>query len=232
LKLKKQEIDQLYHLLRQASNISEDYRINTKACLTPQEQINVIYGLCRHLLAGGDYSALVQYSQFYGLSYLLEPTFQAIKSIGWQPKRIVDFGAGLGWLGRGLAAKFGLLPTLFVDKRPWSLINLVADLETQEGIDAVLNELSDGDLIVSCDLLHCLEDPQQEMADFSGWPMAMLEYYPTNQEFKKSYSLQIHRYGACSLTYPELKDVFPDRVSRTIPIDPYILMLVDPVTSP
>lgn len=227
--MEKQEIDQLYHLLRRVSNIFEDKKLSTKTCLTPQEQINVVYGLCRHLLAGGDYSALVQYSQYYGESYLLSPTFQAIKATGWQPKRIVEFGAGLGWLARGLSAKFGMLPTLFVDKRPWPLINLVADLETQEGVDKVLNELEDGDLIVSCDLLHCLEDPQQAMADFAEWPMAMLEYCPSSEELKGSYSTQIRRYGACPLTfYPELKDIFPNRVNRTISIDPYVLILVDP----
>lgn len=229
--MKQQEMDQLYHLLRQVSNISEDQKINTKTCLTPQEQINVIYGLCRHLLAGGDYIGLVQFSQFYGLSYLLEPTFQLIKNIGWQPKRIVDFGAGLGWLGRGLAAKFGMLPTLLIDKRPWSLIDLVADLETEEGRLEVLHQLREGDLIVACDLLHCLEDPQEVMADFSAWPTAILEYHPASGEFKKSYSSQIHRYGACPLTsIMELKDVFPDKFSHTTLINPYVLMLLDPAT--
>lgn len=229
--MKRQDIEQLYHLLRLVSNISEDHKMNTKTCLTPQEQVDVIYGLCRHLLAGGDYSALVKYSQYYGESYLLDPTFQAIKATGWRPKRIVDFGAGLGWLGRGLAAKFGMLPALSVDKRPWSLISLVADLETREGIDTILDELKDGDLIVSCDLLHCLEDPQQAMADFSEWPMAMLEYYSPDEESRESYLTQIHRYGACPLfSIPGFEEVFPNRVSRTIHIDPYILILVDPAT--
>lgn len=231
--MKKPEIDQLYHLLRQASNISEERKINTKTCLTPQEQINVIYGLCRHLLAGGDYSALVQYSQYYGLSYLLDPVFDELKRGNYQPKRIVEFGAGLGWLGRGLSAKFGMLPTLFVDKRPWPLINLVADLETGEGRDIVLDALQEDDLIIACDFLHCLDNPREVMADFSTWPAVILEYYSANVEFTKSYSFQIHRYGACPLTsIAEFKDIFPDRVSRTIPIDPYILILVDPAIKP
>jgi len=227
--MEKHETDQLYHLLRQASNISEEQKISIKTFLTPQEQINVIYGLCRHLLAGGDYSALVQYSQYYGLNYLLDPTFNELKRRNYQPKRIVEFGAGLGWLGRGLAAKFGMLPRLLVDKRPWMLIDLIADLETEKGRDVVLDALQEGDLIIACDFLHCLDDPQEVMADFSMWPTVILEYYSANVEFTKSYSFQIHRYGACPLTsIAEFKDIFPDRVSRTIPIDPYILMLVEP----
>jgi len=230
--MEKQEIDQLYHLLRQASNISEDHKINTKTCLTPQEQVDVFYGLCRHLLAGGDYSALVKFSQFYGSSYLVEPTFNAIKTVGWQPKRIVEFGAGLGWLARGLSARFGMMPYLLVDKRPWPLIDLVADLETKEGRDLILNALREDDLIVACDLIHCLDDPNEIMDDFSSWPTIILEYYPVNEEFKESYSLQIHRYGAYPLTsIRQLEDVFPNRTSCTTDIDPYILMLVDPASN-
>lgn len=233
--MNKQEIDQLYHLLRQASNISEDRKINTKTCLMPQEQINVIYGLCRHLLAGGDYSALVQFSQFYGESYLLGPTFREIKyKFGptWQPRRVVEFGAGLGWLGRGLAAKFGMLPLLLVDKRPWPLINLVADLESQEDKEVVLHEMKEGDLIVACDFLHCLEDPYEVMAGFDKWPIAVLEYRPADVSYLESYSEQISRYGASPVTTAFVESTFPGRKRHLADIDPYALALIDPVTNP
>jgi len=229
--MEKQDIEQLYHLLRLASNISEDHKMNTKTCLTPQEQVDVIYGLCRHLLAGGDYLALVKYSQFYGESYLVEPTFNAIKEYGWQPKRIVELGAGLGWLARGLSAKFGMMPYLLVDKRPWPLIGLVADLETEEGKGLILNALQEDDLIVACDLIHCLDEPNDIMDDFSSWRTVVLEYYPVDLAHRGSYSMQIHRYGAWPiLSLSLLEEVFSGRVVTTTNIAPYVLMLVDPAT--
>jgi hypothetical protein len=227
--LEKKEIDQLYHLLRRASNITDEEWSRLKTTLTPQEQVNIFYGLARHLLAGGDYLALVQYSQFYGECFLVDPVFNAIKKARWEPSRIVEFGAGLGWLSRGLAAKFGLLPTMLVDKRPWPLINVIADLETKKGVSEVSHNMKKGDIIVMCDVLHCLDDPYEVMANFSRWSIAILEYMPSDDNLKESYSTQILRYGASPIGHIEgLDGVFPGRKSTTIDLDPYILLLVEP----
>jgi len=218
--LEKKEIDQLYHLLRRASNITDEEKA-AGSVYSPDEKVSIIYGLCRHLLAGGDYSALIQFSQFYGVSFLLEPVFKAIKKLGWKPSRIVDLGAGLGWLGRGLSAKFGLIPALFVDKRPWPLVDFVADLETDTGIKTVLGELREGDLIVASDLLHCLDKPATVMGSFSAWPMAILEYCPEDDSLRVSYSEQISRFGASPLEgIDSLVNIFKHRKTHTVDLDP------------
>lgn len=227
--MKKQDIEQLYHLLRVVSNASGERKVDQMTGLSPHEQVDVIYGLCRHLLAGGDYSALVRFSQFYGESFLVEPTFNAIKNYGWQPERVVEFGAGLGWLARGLSARLGMTPCLFVDKRPWPLIDLVADLETEEGREEVLAELKEGDLIVACELVHCLDYPKEVMSDFASWPTAIIEYYPDDASWRESYSAQTARYGASHIMSARaLGNVFSGRTTTTINIAPFILMLVDP----
>lgn len=232
--MNKEQVDQLYHLLRVASNITgeatmaiEGKPMSIKTGLTPHEQVSVLYGLCRHLLAGGDYSALVRFSQYYGLSYLLGPTYESIRQKEWEFTRVVELGAGLGWLGRGLASKFGFLPPLFVDKRPWVLIDVVADLETESGREDVLRRLRADDLIIAADFLHCLGNPEEVMKYFSGWPAAILEYSPADIECAESYSIQIGRYGASSIMPETFREMFPGRKVDIVDLDPYILLLVD-----
>lgn len=225
--MNKEQIDELYHLLRVTSNIVQGKPVNLKTGLTPAEEVSVLYGLCRHLLAGGDYNALIKFSAYYGERFLLEPTYRAIQRQNWSPTRVVDFGSGLGWLGRGLAANLGLLPTLFVDKRPWTLVDVVADLETEEGRTRVFSMMKDGDLIVMSDFLHCLDNPKEVMEPFSRWPVAALEYCPTRVDYRDSYSTQVSRYGAKPVSSEALQDIFPSRRIDAEDLDPYILLLVD-----
>lgn len=227
--MEKKEIDQLYHLLRRLSNIEDEKDSRGKATLTNQEQIHTYYGLCRHLLAGGDYQALVQYSQMYGEMFLIEPAYKAIRRANWKPTRIVELGAGLGWLSRGLSAKFGLMPYLLVDKRPWPLTSIVADIETQKGVSEVLRNLKGGDIIVVCDVLHCLDDPYEVMANFSGWPTLVLEYMPEDDNFRESYSTQIMRYGANPLLrIDDFDRIFPCRAHTISDANPYVMLLIEP----
>ena len=93
--MKKEDLDQLYHLLRVVSNDAANHK--------DVELSSVVFGMCKHLLCGGDYLSLIQYCAYYGENFLLEPTFKAIVATKWVPLRIVEFGAGLGWLGRGLS---------------------------------------------------------------------------------------------------------------------------------
>lgn len=218
--MNKPQIDELYHLLRVASNES-------KSDIRYFSTQHLIYGLARHLLAGGDYLSLIQYSSWYGQEFLVGPTCEAIKGTGWKTGRIVEFGAGLSWLGRALASKLGFLPTLFIDKRQWVLIDIVADLETEQGLNKVLSATKEGDLIVAADLLHCLDDPKSIMSHFSTWPMAILEYCPRKKECADSYSTQIKRYGATPIEPGNFAGMFSGRKVDIVDMDPYILLLVE-----
>lgn len=218
----KDQIDELYHLLRVASNLE-----SSGTGLTAREEINIMRGLTRHLFAGGDYLALIQFSAYYGTRFLLKPACEAIVKAGWNPRRVVELGAGLGWLGRGVSASLELVPCLFIDKRQWTLIDIIADLETDQGIEEVLTVMKDGDLIVAADLLHCLVDPKGIMSQFSKWPMAVLEYCPTSVEYASSYSMQIKRYGATPIEPDDFAGVFPGRRVDIVDLNPYILLLVE-----
>lgn len=210
----KEQVDELYHLLRVASN-------------TKGEEAAALYGLARHLLAGGDYLALIQYSAHYGRRFLVEPVIQHIKDTSWQFSRIVEFGAGLGWFGRGLVSGFNYCPCMFVDKRPWTMIDVVADLETEVGKKTVLSRMLPDDVIVMADVLHCLDDPKGIMSCFSQWPLAALEYCSATRHYLESYSIQISRYGAQPVGVEQYKDMFPNRKVDVVDLDPYILLLVD-----
>jgi len=221
--MKKVDIDQLYHLLRVASN---EPRGNTDMFAFQ----DLIFGLSRHLLHGGDYHALIQYLYHYGEKYLLNPTVDAIKETGWEFNRVVELGAGLGWLGRGLSSRFrvkgDMLPAVFIDKRQWAMIDIVADMETEPGRKKVLSALKDGDLLVMSELLHCLDNPKEAMAPFTGWPIAILEYCPSDLSYRESYTCQILRYGAKFINPGDYEDIFPGRTIDIVNLDPYLLILV------
>ncbi len=223
--MNKEQVDELYHLLRVVSNMKGTGAAGMGWFV--QEEIDTIFGITRHLLAGGDYLALVKFSAYYGRRFLLQRVCDKLTETGWNPSRIVELGAGLGWFGRGVAAHFETVPCLFVDKRPWTLVNVVASLETEEGLNKVLSVMKDGDLIVAADLLHCLDDPKDIVLHFSKWPMAILEYCPTDIEYAASYSTQIRRYGATPIEPDDFAGVFPGRRVDIVDLDPYILLLVE-----
>lgn len=224
--MEKQEIDQLYHLLRVACN---DLALDTDES---EEQRTALLGIIRHLLQGSDYLGLVQYCAYYGEQFLVRPTYEAMVHKGWKPTRIVDLGAGLGWLSRGLSLLYGasVTSTLTVDKRPWGAIDLLANLETPSGIQQVLSVLRDKDVIVMSDLLHCLDNAEEILYTFSRWPMAILEYCPATLEHAYSYCFQLERYGASFLPQPNLIQMLHEvgRPVETVNLEPYILTLIDP----
>ncbi len=225
--MNKQQIDEYYHLLRVVSNGDMSTEEFTQTGRTQREVNNIFHGLSRHLLAGGDYDALIRFSAYYGSRFLLKPACEAILKTDWTPLRIVELGAGFGWFGRGVSARFEVIPCLFVDKRTWVLIDVIADLETDQGLEEILTVMKDGDLIVMADLLHCLDNPKEVMSQFSKWPMAILEYCPTDIEYANSYSAQIKRYGATPIEPDDFAGVFPGREVDVVDLDPYILLLVE-----
>lgn len=219
--MNKEQMDELYYLMREVSN--EANRQQTT------ELSDAVYGLAGHLLAGGDYLRLIQYSRYYGEKYLLQPTYEAILEKGWVPGRFVEFGAGLGWLCRGLAVMFKVKDALTVDKRPWTSIDVLADLELGSGMWKVDTYLKDGDVIVMSDLLHCVDNPRGIMSAFPVYPMAILEYMPTNKVWASNYREQIARYGGSPIDPGELTGMLAGlhRHTDTKYLDPYILILID-----
>lgn len=223
--MEKYELDLLYHHLRVASNDADHQ--DTGAGLTPAEVGDRIFGLCRHLLAGGDYDALVRFNEYYGTKFLLPQVVTAIQNSGWKFDRVVELGAGLGWLGRGLAAETGFKPALFIDKRPWVLIDIVTDLESAAGLDRVLGRLKPRDLIIMADLLHCLEEPRRLIDQLAGWKLVILEYCPSSPRLRQSFTCQIARYGAKALSADDL-DYITSKGGRLVGgLEPYVLFLVE-----
>lgn len=220
--MEKHELDTLYHLLRKVSNEGNQQ--------TSTEITDAVFGLAGHLLAGRDYLRLIQYSRYYGEKFLLGSTYSAIENHRWFPKRLVDFGAGLGWLSRGLAVKFkGIPEVVTVDKRPWGGTDVLADLEELKGIELVYSQMKNDDIIVMSDFLHCITNPKEILTRFSAWPMVILEYSPIDEDWAKSYGEQVGRYGGNCIT-PEALTKILEGISRGVDIqdlDPYILILVD-----
>jgi len=214
--MEKEQYDELYHLLRVASNTCDD------------EELAAIGGLVDHLFAGGNYLSLVRYSALYGEKFLVGLAFDIMKCAHFEPERIVEFGAGLGWLSRGLAVEYGISDTLTVDKRPWGTTDLVADLETEEGRDTVYGKLKLCDVIVMSDFLHCVDNPKEILDTFRGWPLIILEYMPVNVKYLHSYSKQIERYGASPVTRKSLEDMLPGKPTYSFQLDPYIFVICKP----
>ena len=214
--MNQKETDQLYHLLR-------------RCYLSDAKDRQAIVGLARHLLCGGDYLALIQYSQMYGERYLLGPVSTALKNSGIEFRRIIEFGAGLGWLSRGLSITFAKdgVPKecVTIDKRPWGAISLKADLEKPSDLVAVKTMLREWDLIIMADFLHCVDNPTEFIADLGEWPIMMLEYMPSNPEHLVSYHEQLGRFGATSFSPDDIEDLFEDRLTDVLAIEPYALVI-------
>ena len=216
--MKKEQYDELYHLLRVASNSTPS------GAFYNQE---VVYGLAKHLLAGGDYLSLIKFSSQYGKRFLLRPACDVVMVSDLHPSRIVEFGGGTSWLSRGLGVKLGLVPTLSVDKRPWSMINIVADLETEVGRAKVLSQMKTGDLIVMSELLHCLDDPQVVLDYFCNWPMLIIEYMPSNEQYAESYREQTERFGCNLISQAHLEqDLLYGKEFTIKRVEPHVIVLV------
>ncbi len=214
--MNKPELDIYYHNLREL-------------CVTDDiEQKEAILGITNHLTTtGGDYNGLLKFLAYYGENYLLPHAVAILEESGIPFSRVVDFGSGLGWLGRGIAHAAGDLPTLFVDKRQWVFTDIIADLESKNGRDRVLEEMKEGDLIVMCELLHCLDSPEKVLRPFTEWPMLVIEYHPWNSDFLRSYSKQIAKFDCAPIG--DLKSIFPESMTRSYPLEPYKLMVVEPI---
>ena len=210
------QIDEFYHILRQL-NLEDD--------LVQKEAVS---GIVSHLMdSEGDYVGLLRFLSYYGDKYVLPLAIDFLKDKAskFEFTRVVELGAGFSWLSRGLGNAFNV-PTLTADKRQWVFIDVVADIETQQGVERVISELKDGDLIVMCDLLHCLDDPQKVMGHFSRWPKLVLEYNPRYTHYKESYDAQIKAKG-CKVV-DGITDVFPGTVRHHWITHSHSVWLIEP----
>lgn len=214
--MKKFEVDEFYHSLR-LLNLTEDV-----------QQKEAVLGITSHLTTqGGDYNGLLKYLAWYGEQFLLADVMVLLDYHKTVFSRVVDFGAGLGWLGRGIALSRGGLPTLFVDKRQWVLVDVVADLESTNGRQRVLEALGPGDIIVMSELLHCLDNPMKALRPFEKWPMLVVEYSAWNAAYMESYDKQIAKFGCVPVE--SLGAVFPGRQISSRPVRPYRIALIEPL---
>ncbi len=234
----KDDMDTLYHLLRQISN-SDDEELKMS-----------VNGIVTHLFEGPSYKSLVGYSQFYGRRYLIPKVLHAIKtdpSLGLnQPgrfDRIVDIGCGLGWLGRGLSGHFNA-QVLFIDKRDhislqtmkeWRELHFsfevrYTDLEIEMGLGFLKSCLKDKDLVVMCDFLHCIDDPSSLLKLLAPWPMIILEYCsPKNYPWLCSFQKQLKRYGATAYHMGQLVTIVHNATGiepKYVALDPYLMLVV------
>ena len=208
--------DQLYHSLREVFN-SRD----------PLEKA-AARGITRHLFGhvGGNYRGLLDFSTYYGERFLLVAACNAVAGQKLKFGRIVEFGAGMGWLSKGMGRCFEV-PNLQIDKRDWTPGTMIADLEAEEGIRAVLEVLRPDDLIVMSDFLHCLDSPGKIMTEFSSWDMLTLEYLPRSQTYSSSYVAQLRKFGATPFrSKVQLDEIFLFRRRYFYDLDPYILTVV------
>ena len=212
------DIDNLYHLLREL-NVEGD-----------QREKAAIFGITSHLTGKhGDYSGLLRFLAYYGEEYLVEHAHTAIKSARFDVKRIVELGAGYGWLSRGLnLLMFGAAfkNVLTIDKRQWPMIDIVADIESKNGLHRVLDELHPGDLIVMSEFLHCLDNPKETLLPFRRFPMIIVEYSTTGL-YMESYNAQIAKFGCTSI--PSIENVFPNQRCEQWVVSPYTITAVQPI---
>jgi len=201
--MNKAQLDELYHNLRVMS-FSED--------ITQKE---AVVGIVSHLTTPqGDYGGLLRFLNYYGDKYLLDDAVKLYTTHISSPnsRRIVEFGAGLGWLGRGLSNRLTTKPPLLIDKRQRAGIDIVADIESTNGAARVLDALDDSDVIVMSELLHCLDDARATMRQFMPWPKLIIEYMPKGDSFKSasyqsSYNRQIGALGCKPVS--SIGDIFP-----------------------
>lgn len=213
--LQSSHIDELYHLLRLVSNTGD------------AEFSSIIFGLCRHLLDGGDYTALLEYLDYYGTNALLPTIASTLKRSDFEFDRLVEFGAGNAWMSKGISGHFGLLPVIKIDKRPWPGIDYIADLEDLKDRSKITGIMKPNDLIVMSEFLHCIDNTAEVMTPFKYWNKIIIEYMPTVKRWGWSYDKQIRRYGCEPLSSGYLEMIFGKKqIVNSIDINPYRLILV------
>lgn len=211
--------DQFYHFLRMLCTDGDE------------EDLRIARDLFNHLTTPrGIYDSLLNYMEYYSTQFLLPTIGYYIKEFPWRTTftRVVDLGAGKGWLGRGLSEDLGLrYPPLLVDRRPWEGAT-VLDLEKQEGIQALMKMLvPPQDLIVCSELIHCLDVPSLLLDAIRDYPLVILEYDIAYLDLGASYDRQVSEYGARPIDLVGLAGLLAPREVTNRHLPPYVLLLSD-----
>ena len=107
------------------------------------------------------------------------------------------------------------------------MIDIVADLETEVGRAKVLSQMKTGDLIVMSELLHCLDSPQVVLDYFCDWPMLIIEYMPSNEQYAESYREQTERFGCNVISQAHLEqDLLYGKEFTIKRVEPHVIVLV------
>jgi hypothetical protein len=224
--MEKEQVDQLYHLLRQLSNEAADpsTTVDKLSQLTISEEAAAIKGLINHL-DKSNYPQLLSFSAVYGIKYILPAVAEIIKQNDVQVNRFLDVGCGNGWLGINLSLRFNKSHVL-IDKRRHRFDTIPLNLETPKDMEAFKSMLEDYDVITMCDFLHCVDDPKYILDSIPNNNIVVIEYIPSEESYMDSYKTQLTRYGASSFTHEELCDILYPRVLDIIDADPYEIFLL------
>ena len=194
-------IDQVYHQLRIA---------NTE--LSDNERVELLY-IAIHLLSKeGDYPSLLHFLSYYGSKFVIDDVVQLVGISGIKFNRIIELGAGFGWLSKGLGEKFKV-EYIQTDSRKWGNIRQVIDIETAQGIQELKNNLLPTDLIVMSDVIHCIKPgKRQSLIDsFPNNDILVLEYLPRNAAQMRSFTKQIRLKGCVPLDRNDMLSLTPRR---------------------
>jgi len=215
--LSKEEVNELYHLLRRVS-LSDNY-----------EETFALQGLMQHLSTGGDYLSLLKFTDWYGSTFLAEAVRTAIVDFGVSFDRIVDIGSGLGWLGRTISSYFGMIPIVTIDKRRWTGVDYTLDIEEVEDLEKLISLLEKDDLVVMGQVVHCVRQPEVILQQFSHWPLLIVEYNAEHEKYGQSYIDQCIKYGAEPFIPDQdfINTALPNRRTEIYQDEPYLIILAD-----
>ncbi len=224
--MEKEQVDQLYHLLRQLSNEAADpsTTVDKLSQLTVSQEAAAIKGLINHL-DKSNYPQLLSFSTMYGMKYIVPAVAKIIKQNNVQVNRFLDVGCGNGWLGINLSLRFNKSHVL-IDKREHIFGTIPLNFEIPKDMDTFKSMIADYDVITMCDFLHCVDNPKAILDAIPWNNIVVVEYIPSKESYMDSYKSQLARYGASSFTHEELCDILYPRVLDMIDADPYEIFLL------
>ena len=196
-----QSIDHIYHLLR---------HLNVRGVDKDDELCQAIIGISEHLLSkDGDYQSLLTFNTIYGERFILPNLLEWIEMHNRPIDRVIELGCGTGWLGRGIAEHFGA-NLILTDNRARGQLDITQlDVESEEGRYKLHSMVNEDDLVVLCDVLHCLKPSDMielSLAIPTNCQMLVLEYKSTYYAYNNSFDEQIKKKGCIGIGVRDIAD--------------------------